>query len=112
MIHDKGWLDQLLLTIFLKEEVDDIALCMTFFKFDVVLFGKCLGSFITFYGIKINTCVFLDGIVHGQTCKWLTEIKLDPVVCELCTAAYLFCQITEHALCQLHHAFIICICLI
>ena len=29
-----------------------------------------------------------------------------------CAAAYLFSQITEHALSQLHHTFIICVCLI
>ena len=112
MIHNKGWLDQVLFTIFLKEQVDDITLGMTFFKFNTTILCQCFCFFIRLDLIKVYTSVFLNGIVHSQTCKWLAKVDLDSIVSELAAAQYSLSQIAEHGLCQFHHAFIICICLV
>ena len=112
MIHDKGRLDQFFLTVLLEEKVDDIALSMTILKLDVMLFCKLFRFFIGFHRIEINAGLFLDGIVHGQTLEWFTEINLNTVVGNLCASAHFLSQITEHALGQLHHALIIGICLV
>ena len=76
MIHDKCRLNQFFFTIFFEEEVDDIALCMTILKFDVMLFCKSLCFFISSNCIKIDTSILLDCIIHCKTLKWLAEINL------------------------------------
>ena len=112
MIHDKCWLDQFFFTVFLEEQVDDITLLMTFFIFNMMLICKLLSCFIICNFIKVNSCIFLDRIIHGQTFKRFAEIDLDTIVGNLRRTTNLLCQITEHRLSQFHHAFIICICLI
>ena len=112
MIHDKCWLDQFFLTVFLEEQIDDITLLMTFFIFNMMLICKLLSCFIICNFIKINSCIFLDCIIHGQTFKRFAEVDLDTIVGNLRRTADLLCQITEHGLCQFHHSFVICICLI
>ena len=112
MIHDKCWLDQFFFTVFLEEQVDDITLLMTFFIFNMMLICKLLSCFIICNFIKVNSCIFLDRIIHGQTFKRFAEVDLDTIVGNLRRTTNLLCQITEHRLSQFHHAFIICICLI
>ena len=112
MIHDKCRLDQLFLTVLLEEEVDDVTLLMTILILDMMLVSKLLGCLIICYFVKVDSCIFLDGIVHGQTCERLSKIDLDTIVGNLCGTADLLCKVTEHGLCQLHHSLIISICLI
>ena len=112
MIHNKCWLDQLLLTELLEEQVDNITLLMTILVCDMMLVSKLLRLCIICYLIKINACIFLDCVIHRQTLKWLTKVNLNTVVRDLCAATYLLCEVTEHRLCQFHHALVISICLI
>ena len=112
VIHDECRLNQLFLTVFLEEEVYDIALLVTLLIFNMMLISKLLGCCIVFNLIKINSCIFLDSIVHGKTLERLAKIDLDTIVGDLAGSADLLCKITEHGLCQFHHSFIICICLI
>ena len=78
----------------------------------MMLSSKFLSCFIICYFIKIDSCIFLDRIVHGQTLKRLAKVDLDTIVGNLCGTTNLLSQITEHGLCQFHHSLIICICLI
>ena len=112
MIHDKGRLDQFLLTIFLKEEVDDITLLVTLFVCNMMLVCKFLCCCIIRYLIKINSGIFLDRIVHCQTCKWLSKVNFHTVVRDLGRSAYFFSEVTEHGFGQFHHALVISVCLI
>ena len=112
MIHDKCRLDQFFLTVLLEEEVDDITFLMTVLILNMMLVSKFLSCFIICYFVKINSCIFLDSIVHGQTCERLTKIDLNTIVGDLCGTADFLCKVTEHGLCQFHHSFIIGICLI
>ena len=112
MIHDECRLDQLFLTVLLEEEVDDITFLMTVLILDMMLVSKFLCCLIICYFVKIDSCIFLDGIVHGQTCERLTKIDLNTIVGNLCGTADFLCKVTEHGLCQFHHSFIISICLI
>ena len=43
MIHNKGWLDQFFFTVFLEEQVDDIAFFVAFFVRDMMFFCQFLG---------------------------------------------------------------------
>jgi len=112
MIHDKCRLDQLFFTELLKEQVNDITLLMTFFICNIVFISQFLSCCIIFYLIEVDSGIFLDRIIHGQTLKRLTEINLDSIIGNLCASANLFSKITEHGLCQFHHTFIVCVCLI
>ena len=112
MVSYKGRLDQVLFTVFFKEQVYDITLGMTILKFNVVFSGKCLGLFVCCYRIKVNTCIFLNAVCHGDTFKRLAEIQLNTIIFKLCCPKDCLSQITEHGLGKLHHSFVICICLI
>ena len=112
MIHDKGRLDQFFLTELLEEEVDDITFLVAFLVCNVMLLSKFLCCCIICYGIKVDSGIFFNRIVHGHACKWLAKVDLDAIVADLCTSADFFCKITEHGLCQFHHALIVCVCLI
>ena len=96
----------------IKKEIDDVTLLVTFLILDMMLSSKLLCCFIICYFIKINSCIFLDRIIHSQTCKRLSKVNLDTIVRNLGRTANLLCQITEHGLCQFHHSLIICICLV
>ena len=112
MIHDKCWLDQLLLAELLEEQVDNITLLMTILVCDMMLVSQLLRLCIICYLIKINTCIFLDRVIHRQALKRLTKVDLNTIVRDLCAATYLLSQVTEHRLCQFHHALVISIRLI
>ena len=112
VIHNKCRLNQLFLTIFFEEEIDNIAFLVTLLILDMMLSGKLLGSFIICNLVKVNSCIFLDRIIHGQTLKWLSKINLDTIVRNLGGTADLLCQIAEHGFRKFHHSFIICICLV
>ncbi|CDB19847.1 putative uncharacterized protein [Blautia sp. CAG:52] len=112
MIHDKGRLDQFFLAELFEEQVDDIAFFVALFVCDMMFFCQFFCSFIICNLVEIDTCIFFDGIVHGQTFKRFSEIDLDTVVRNLCRTADFFCQITEHGFGQFHHTFIISISLI
>jgi len=112
MIHNKCWLDQLLLTELLEEQVDNIPLLMTILVCDMMLVCQLLCLCIICYLIKINAGIFLDCVIHCQTLKRLTKVDFNTIVRNLCTATYLLCEVTEHRLCQFHHALVIGICLI
>ena len=112
MIHNKCRLNQLFLTIFFEEEIDNIAFLVTLLILDMMFGSKLLGSFIICNLVKVNSCIFLDRIIHGQTLKWLSKINLDTIVRNLGGTADLLCQIAEHGFRKFHHSFIICICLV
>ena len=112
MIHAECRLNQLLLTVFLKEEVDDITLLVALLVCAMMLVRKLLGGSIIRYLIDIDSRLFLDGIIHGQTCEWLSKVDLYAVVADLGASANLLCEVTEHGLRQLHHAFVVCVCLV
>ena len=78
----------------------------------MMLVRKLLGCCIIRNLIEIDSRIFLDGIVHGQTCEWFSKVDLYAVVADLGASAYLLCEVTEHGLRQLHHAFVVCVCLI
>ena len=112
MIHNKSRLDQVLLDILLKEEVEDISLGMAFFKFDVMLLRKGFGLLGRSNLIEIDVCILFHGIYHGDSLKRLAEIHLDPIVNEGCRAQNLLGNVTIHIFRQIHHTIVICICLI
>ena len=78
----------------------------------MVLIGKFLSFFVCLYFIKINVCIFLYGVDHCDALKWLRKVNLDAIVGDYGAATYFLCQIAVHALCEFHHALIVCICLI
>ena len=112
MIGNEGRLDQIFLTVFFEEQVHDIALGMTVFEFNVMLLCKCLGFFIGCYRIKVNPCIFLNAVSHGDPFKRLAKIQFNAVIYKSGCTKHCFCQITEHGLGQLHHSFVIGISLI
>jgi len=112
MIHYECGLDQFFLTELLKEEVDDIALLMTFLEFDAFLFCESLGIFIGFNLIEVNSGILEDCFIHGHTGKGLSEIYLGSLICELCRTAHLLSKISEHGLGKLHHSVVVGISLI
>ena len=112
MIHNECWLDQLFLAVFLEEEIDDITFLVTLLILNMMLSSKLLGSFIIRYLIEVDSCIFLDCIVHSQTFEWFAKVNLDTIIGNLRRSAHLLCQVTEHGFRKFHHSFIICICLV
>ena len=68
---------------------------MTLFIFYMMFLCNCLRFFICSNCIKINTCIFLNGIDHSQTLKWLAKVNLYTIVGNLSRTTYCLCQITE-----------------
>ena len=85
---------------------------MTFLKLNSSFLSKSLSFFICLYCIKINACIFLDSIIHSKSSEWLSKVYLSTVVSNISCSTYSLCKVSEHALCKLHHTFIICVCLI
>ena len=112
MIHDECRLEKVLLAVFLEEEVNDVALCVPCLILDVVLVSKLFRCLVAINSIEIDACILLDGIVHCKSLKRLAEVDLEVAVLDERCAAYLLCNIAEHGLCELHHAVVVCVCLV
>ena len=65
MIHNECRLDQVLLNVFLEEEVDYIALCMIGLVMDISLIGKLLGRLCIGYLVKIDIGILLDYVADN-----------------------------------------------
>ena len=85
---------------------------MSLFKFYIMLFCKfsCLLQSLNF--IPVNACVFLHCVNHCDTLERLTEIHRDSFVYDLCRSEHFLCDKTIQVLCQIHHAVVICVCLV
>ena len=112
VVHDECRLEKVLLAVFLEEEVNDVTLGVPCLIFDVVLVSKLFCSIVAVYSIEIDACILLDRIVHSKSLERLTEIDLEVAVLDERCAAYLLCYIAEHGLCELHHAVVVCVCLV
>ena len=55
MIHKECGLNKVMLNELFKEEVENIALCMSVFKFNMLFFCKSLCFFISLDFVEINT---------------------------------------------------------
>ena len=112
MIHNKHRLNQVLLHIFFKEQVEDIALGMARLIVDALficqlLCGFCIGDL-----IKVNTGILLYGFQHGHTLKGFAQIDHFLSIGNEGSAAHLLGHMAEHILCQVHHAMVVGIGLI
>ena len=96
----------------LKEQVDDITFLVTLLIFNMMLISKFLSCLIICYFVEINTCIFLMASFMVRRSNGFPRSILDTVVGEFCGTADLFCKVTEHGLCQLHHSLIVSVCLI
>ena len=112
MIHDKGWLNQMLLNKLFEEEIQDITFFMMLLKFNAFFFSNCLCFFQCGNLVEINVCVFLNGIHHRQALKRLAKVHLNSVISNLCCAQNFLCHIAVQIFCQIHHAVVIGVCLI
>ena len=85
---------------------------MSLFKFYIMLFCKlsCLLQSLNF--IPVNACVFLNCINHCDTFERFTKIHRDSFVNDLCCSKDFLRNKAVHVLCQIHHAVVICICLV
>ena len=61
---------------------------------------------------KVNACIFLDGIHHGDTLKGLAQIHFHAVVGDRGGAKHLLRHSAVQILSQIHHAMVIRIGLI
>ncbi len=102
----------MLLNICLEEEIQDITLLMEILELDVMLLSKCTSCLKILNFIPVNTAVLLNSINHCDSFKWLTEIHLDSIVRNLCCTKNFLSNVSVHVLSKVHHAVIICICLI
>ena len=100
------------LYILFKEQVQDISLFMSFFKFDIMLFCDYSRLLKILYFIPVNACIFLNRINHCNTLKRLPEIHLDSLIYDMSCSKNFLCNKTVQVLCQIHHAMIVCVCLI
>ena len=100
------------LYILFKEQVQDISLFMSFFKFDIMLFCDYSRLLKILYFIPVNACIFLNRINHCNTLKRLPEIHLDSLIYDMSCSKNFLCNKTVQVLCQIHHAMVICICLV
>ena len=112
MIHDEGRLNQMLFHVFLKEQVQDISLLMSFLKFDLVFFRQFSGLFQCLHLIPVHTGVFLHGVYHGNPFKGFAQIHLDTVVYDFCRTQHFLSHMTIEILRQIHHAVVICVGLV
>ena len=112
MVHNERRLKQMLLYKLLKEEIQDITFFMSLFKLNMMLFCKfsCLLQSLNF--IPVNACVLLHCVNHCDTLERLTEIHRDSFVYDLCRSEHFLCDKTIQVLCQIHHAVVICKCLV
>ena len=74
MIHNKCRLNELVLAELLKEEIENVALCVTLLKLNIVLFSKFLCFCIVLNCIKINAGIFLDCVGHCKSLERLAEV--------------------------------------
>ena len=107
VIHNKGGLDQIIFTVLLKKHIENVALLMTRFIFNMVFIGKLLCLFRVTDSVKINAGVFLHGVNHGKALKGLTKVDLFSAVSDDGGAADFLCEEAEKVFCQIHHAVII-----
>ena len=112
MIHDKGWLDQMLLYIFLEEEVENVTFFMTILIFNMMLICQFLSSGCICNFVEVNICVLLNRVYHCDTLKRFGQIHCMLAVSKHLRTGYFLCNVTIQVLCQVHHAVIVCICLI
>ena len=112
MIHYKCRLDKIFLDELLKEQVEDIALCMSVLELDVVLLCErlCLVGILDLS--KVNARILLDSVDHCESFKRLAEVDLILAVRNAGLSADLHCDVSEHILGKLHHAVIVGISLI
>ena len=85
---------------------------MALFEFYVVFFCKLLSLCIVGNSVEIDAGVFLDAVDHSDALEGLAEVDLDAVVGDHGSTAYFLSQILEHALCELHHALVVGVCLV
>ena len=62
--------------------------------------------------LKINPCVLLNGINHGQPLKGLSKVNLHLSIGNKSSPTYLLGYMAEHVLRQIHHAVIIRVSLV
>ena len=112
MIHYECRLKKVFFYIFFKEQIQDITFFMSLFKFKIVFFCKfsCLLQSLNF--IPVNACVFLNCVNHCDTLEWFTKIHRDSFVNDLCCSKNFLSNKAVHILCQIHHAVVICVCLV
>ena len=112
MIHNECRLKKVLFYIFFEEQVQDITLFMSFFKFKIVCFCKLSCLFQCLYFVPVNTCIFLNSVNHCDALERLSKIHLDSFVYDLSSSENFLCNETVQILSQIHHAMIICVCLV
>ena len=112
VIHHKGGLDQVLLYIRLKEQIENIALLVALLILDLVGVRRSAGLLQGVYLLKINAAVLLDRVYHGDAGKGLGQIHLNAVISNLGGAQHSLGHMAIHPLGQVHHTVIIGICLV
>ena len=70
VLRDESRLNELVLNIFLEEEVEQIALLVSLFKFDAALLGERTGSFKVNLR-EVDARIFLDSLNHRHAGKGL-----------------------------------------
>ncbi len=112
MIDDEGRLNQLVLTIFIEEQIDNIAPLMMRFVLNMMFIRHFTCIFQCLDLIEIHTGVFADGIDHRHLRKRLAEIDHLIAIGDNGRAVHLLRDIAVHTLCQFHHAVVVGVCLI
>ena len=112
MIHNEGRLYKVFLNKLFKEHTQDISLLMPCFIFYMMLVSEGLCLLICLYLIEVDACILLHSIHHRDPLKWLRKIYCHVSVSNYSSPADLFSYGAVQILCQVHHAVIICKCLV
>ena len=95
-----------------KEQVEDIALCMSVLKLNMVLFCKRLCLVGILYLCKVDAGIFLYSLDHCQPFKGLAQVDLILAVRYAGLSAHLHSNVSEHIFRQIHHSVVVGISLI
>ena len=112
VIHQEGWLYEMLFCVSVKDRAEDVPFSMEGFILDLEFLCLCPCFFQRMDLFPVNTGILLDGVHHCDPLEGLGEIHLDPLVVQLHGAKDLLSHMPEHLLGQVHHAVVIGICLI
>ena len=112
MIHKECWLNEMMLNIFLEEEVEDVASLMSCFKLDAFFLSDSLSFFICLDFIEVHACILLNSVNHCDSFKRLAKIHFDTIVNNLSGTKNCLCNMTVKIFCKVHHAMVVSVSLI
>ena len=112
MIHYKGRLEKVLFNEFLEEQIQNIALLVSFLEGYVVLLSGRSRLFKSVNLVKVNSGILLNGVDHRDSLERLAEIHFDSVIHNCCCAEDFLCYISVEVLGEVHHSVVVGVSLI